>query len=60
MRQKEELSILKKMSICFLERCEGIDLVLIPQIQNLGDELIFSTSIKNIKELLDSDSNSVF
>lgn len=48
------------MSICFLERCEGIDLVLIAQIQNLEDELIFSTSIKNIKELLDSDSNSDF
>ena len=38
----------------------NLDIVLIPQIKNLEDEFIFSTSIKNIKELLNSKSKTEF
>lgn len=36
------------------------EIILVPQIENLEDELKFSTSIKNIKELTRSKSNSDF
>ncbi|MEL3906378.1 MAG: hypothetical protein P1P65_05045 [Treponema sp.] len=39
---------------------QNIHLILIPQINNLEDELVFSTSVKNIKELLNSKSNTEF
>ena len=38
----------------------GLNALLIPQIQNLEDEIIYSTSIKKITELLDSKSSSDF
>ncbi|MGI5090289.1 hypothetical protein ABK01_06020 [Treponema sp. OMZ 305] len=39
---------------------ENIETVLIPQVNNFEDEIIYATSIKNIKELLNSKSNSDF
>ena len=39
---------------------EAIEVILIPQVHNFEDEIIYATSIKNIKELLNSKSNSDF
>lgn len=36
------------------------DVILIPQVKNIEDELVRSTSIRNIKELLQSKSNKDF
>lgn len=52
---------------CFCENIEKIkkckntkNIILIPQISNLEDELIFSTNIKTIKEFTKSKSNKEF
>lgn len=50
---KNNIEILQKYG-------ENINVILIPQIKNLEDEFIFSTSIKNIKELLNSKSRTEF
>ncbi len=39
---------------------EKIETILIPQINNFEDEIVYATSVKNIKELLNSKSNSDF
>ena len=39
---------------------ENIEAVLIPQVNNFEDEIVYATSVKNIKELLNSKSNSDF
>ena len=39
---------------------ENIEAVLIPQVNNFEDEIVYATSVKNIKELLHSKSNSDF
>lgn len=41
-------------------KCENIEAILIPQIKNFEDEIVYSTSIKNIKELLNSKSKTDF
>ena len=39
---------------------EDIEVILISQVHNFEDEIIYANSIKNIKELLNSKSNSDF
>ncbi|MGI5067063.1 hypothetical protein [Treponema putidum] len=39
---------------------EKIETFLIPQVNNFEDEIVYSTSVKNIKEILNSKSNSDF
>lgn len=54
------IDILNK-NIKKLSKCSSVsDLILIPQVKNLEDELIQSCAIKNIKELLKSKSNKDF
>ena len=44
-----------------LSECSSVaDLVLVPQVKNLEDELVKSCSIRHIKELLGSRSNTEF
>ena len=44
-----------------LSECSSVaDLVLIPQVKNLEDEIVRSCNIRNIKELLGSSSNEKF
>lgn len=49
------------MNIKKLSECSSVaDLVLIPQVKNLEDELVKSCRIRNVKELLGSKSNKEF
>lgn len=50
---KKNIEILKKDG-------NNLNVILIPQIRNLEEEFIFSTSIKDIKELLNSKSRREF
>ena len=44
-----------------LSKCSSVvDLVLIPQVKNMEDEIVNSCAIRNIKELLGSRSNEEF
>ncbi len=53
-------AILNK-NITLLEKCSAVkQVVCIPQVENLEDELIRSCNIKQIKELLGSNSNKDF
>lgn len=54
------LSILQK-NITLLKSAKNIkNVILIPQIKNFEDEIIYSTNIKNIQQLLNSKSNKDF
>ena len=56
----DNITILEK-NIDFLSQSTVVkNLILIPQINNLEDEIIYATKIKNIEELLDSDSTREF
>ena len=44
-----------------LSRCSSVeDIVLIPQVKNLEDELVKSCNIRHVKELLGSRTNTEF
>lgn len=50
-----------KRNIAFLEKQKSIkEVICIPQVENLEDELIRSCAIKNVKELTNSKSNEEY
>mgnify|MGYP003551408857 CR=1 FL=1 len=62
--KREVIELIKQRSINDIKKlleCSSVsDLVLVPQVKNLEDEIVESCSIRHIKELLGSKSNTEF